>query len=79
VHARLFLSELHNVMDHVRLANASKSRHALRNFPIYNSEIFGDELYVEELGFILPIAMQRVRRAPLGLEVRTRHHGGLAL
>jgi hypothetical protein len=67
--ARLFLSELHNVMDHVRLANASKSRGATRSFPAYHSEIFGDELYLEELGFILPIAMLRLRRAPLSLEV----------
>jgi hypothetical protein len=56
-------------MDHVRLANASKSRGATRSFPAYHSEIFGDELYLEELGFILPIAMLRLRRAPLSLEV----------
>ncbi|ELR16773.1 integrator complex subunit 2, putative [Acanthamoeba castellanii str. Neff] len=68
VKMRLFLSELHNVMDHVRLANASKSRGATRSFPAYHSEIFGDELYLEELGFILPIAMLRLRRAPLSLE-----------
>jgi len=57
-------------MEHVRLVNASNSQ--IRSYPPYQSELFSDPLYLEELGFMLATSLARARHVVPSLEVRPK-------